>query len=148
MARGQNRFKDEQWEVLASLYGEDASTYKDMQAADYLLKKIGYNDNPERAILLLNLVLRFVIIPFYDDNPEADLSFEITEKMFNMKSISKEIQQQKVAEIIENVHHRFHKNELRMTEIGKKLVSMADALNAEKLNNGTNFTFLKTNKFP
>ena len=30
MERGENRFKDEQLKVLASLYGEDVSTYKDM----------------------------------------------------------------------------------------------------------------------
>ena len=54
MRRGENRFKDEQLKVLASLYGEDVSTYKDMQDVDLLLKKIGYNDNPERAVYLLD----------------------------------------------------------------------------------------------
>lgn len=39
MERGENHFKDEQLEVLAALYGEDVSTYKDMQDVDYLLNK-------------------------------------------------------------------------------------------------------------
>ena len=41
--RGENRFKDDQLELLAALYGEEVATYKDMQEVDYLLKKIGYN---------------------------------------------------------------------------------------------------------
>ena len=55
MEKGENRFKDEQLEVLASIYGEDVSIYKDMQDVDNLLKKIGYNEDSERAIYLLEL---------------------------------------------------------------------------------------------
>lgn len=132
MEKGENRFKDDQLELLVALYGEDVSSYKDMQDVDYLLKKIGYNDNPERAIHLLNLALRAVTIPSYDDSPKANLSSKIAEKPFNWEPFSKEIQQRKLAEIIENLHRGFQQNDVRMTEIGKKLAPMADAPNPEK----------------
>lgn len=132
MEKGENRFKDNQIELLAVLYGEDMSTYKDMQDVDYLLKKIGYNDNPEGAIHLLNLALRAVTIPSYDDNPKANLTFEIAEKTFSLEPISKEIQQQKLAKIIENLHHRFKQNNVRLTEIGKELAPIADTPNRKK----------------
>ena len=103
-----------------------------MQDVDQLLKKIGYNENPERAIHLFNLVLRSFIIPSYDDNPESNLSSKIAEKPFNLEPVSKEIQQQKLAEIRDNLHRRFQQNDVRMTEIGKKLAPMTDAPNPEK----------------
>ena len=68
MERGENRFKDEQLEVLAFLYGEEVSTYKDLQDVDNLLKKIGYNDNPERAIHLLELAINSITIPSSKDS--------------------------------------------------------------------------------
>ena len=132
MVRGENRFKNEQLEFLAALYGEEVSNYKDIQDVDQLFKKIGYNDNPERVIHLLNLAIRSVIIPSYDDNPKANLSSENDDKLFNVNPISKEIQQRKLAEIIENLHLRFQQNDVRMTEIGKKLAPMAYAPNPEK----------------
>ena len=130
--RGENCFKDEQLELLAALYGEDVSTYKDMQDVNYLFKKIGYDENPERAVHLLNLAIRAVIIPSDNDNPEVNLSSENDNKIFNVKPISKEIQQQKIAEIVEKLHRRFQQNDVRMTEIGKKLAPMAGAPNPEK----------------
>ena len=42
--------------MLAALYSEDVSTYKDIQAVDNLLKQIGYNVYPERAIRFLDLI--------------------------------------------------------------------------------------------
>ena len=132
MERGENRFKDNQIELLAVLYGEEMSTYKDMQDLDYLLKKIGYNDNPERAIHLLNLALRAVTIPSYDDNPKANLTFEIAEKTFSLEPISKEIQQQKLTEIIENLNRRFKQNNLKMADVREKIVPMADTPNPTK----------------
>ena len=132
MERGENRFKDEQLEVLAFLYGEEVSTYKDLQDMDNLLKKIGYNDDPNRAIRLLNLSLRAVTIPSYDDISKANLTSEITENLFHWEPISKELQQQKLAEIIENLHHRFHQNDLKMAVIREKIVPMTDAPNPEK----------------
>lgn len=132
MEKGENRFKDEQLELLAALYWENVSTYKAMQDADYLLKKIGYNDNPNRAIHLLNLALRAVTLPSYDDNPKDNLSSENDDKLFNVDPIYKEILQQKIAETVEKLHCRFKQNDVRMTEIGKKLAPLADTPNPEK----------------
>ena len=76
LGRGENRFKDDQLEVLASLYGEDISIYKDMQDGDYLFKKIGYNDNPGRAIYLLELVIKAITVPSSNDFQKENLSAE------------------------------------------------------------------------
>ena len=40
--RGENRFKEEQLETLATFYGEDSTTYKDMQDVDAIIKAAGY----------------------------------------------------------------------------------------------------------
>lgn len=103
-----------------------------MQDVDKLFKKIGYDDNPERAIHLLNIALRSVIIPSYNKNSDANLSSKKDDKQFIGNPISKEIQQQKLAEIIENLHRRFQQNDVIMTEIGKKLATMADTPNPQK----------------
>ena len=57
---------------------------------DYLLKKIGYNDNPERAIYLLELVLKAIKIPSPNDPKNEKFSSEISTSIFNIKPISKE----------------------------------------------------------
>ena len=132
MERGENRFKDEQLEVLASLYGEDVSTYKDMQDMDYLLKKIGYNDNPERAIYLLELVLKAIKKPLSHNSQREDSSSSIHRPIFSFNPISKEIQHQKLVEIIENIRLRYQQNDLKMAEIREKIVPMADATNPTK----------------
>ena len=107
MERGENRFKDEQLELLAALYGEDISNYKGMLAVDYLLKKIGYNDNPERAIYLLELVLKAIKKPSSHNSQREDSSSSIHRSIFSFKHISKEIQHQKLVEIIENIQLRY-----------------------------------------
>ena len=132
MERGENRFKEEQLEALAALYGEEVSTFKDMQDVDFLLKKIGYNDDTERAIRLLTLALKAIIIPSTDDNSEERLSPEIPERLFNIQPVSKEFQQQNLAKIIERLQLRFQQNDSKMTEIGEKIAPMADAPNPEK----------------
>ena len=129
---GENRFKDEQLETLAALYGDDVSTYKDMQDVDLLLKKIGYYDNPERAVYLLEMALKAITIPSIDDNSEERLSPEVPEKLFNIQTVSKEFQQQNLAKIIERLQLRFQQNDSKMTEIGEKIAPMANAPNPEK----------------
>ena len=132
MESGENRFKDEQLETLAALYGEEVSTFKDMQDVDFLLKKIGYNDDSERAIHLLTLALKAITIPLTNDDSEESLSPEIPEKLFNIQPVSKEFQQQNFAKIIERLQLRYRQNDSKMTEIGEKIAPMADAPNSEK----------------
>ena len=103
-----------------------------MQDVDFLLKKSGYNDNPERAIHLLELAIKAITIPSTNDSQQENLSPEINARTFNLKPISKEIQQQKIAEFIENLDHCFKQNDLKMTEIRDKIIPMADAPNPEK----------------
>ena len=148
MENGENRFKDEQLALLAALYGENVSIYKDMQDLDYLLKKIGYNDNQERDINLLNLALKAITITSETDPTDDKISPEIKEKLFNLQPISKEIHHQKMAEIIENNRSRYQQNELKMGEIREIIAPMTDTPNPKKLNFGNSFTGLKTNKSP
>ena len=143
MEKGENRFKDEQLEALASIYGEDVSTYKDMQDLDYLLKKIGYNDNPERAIHLLELALKAIKIPSHSDPQNENLSSEIRGTIFNIKPISKEDQQQKLTEIIDNLNFRFQRNDSKMTKIREKIIPMADSPNPEKAKLWQQFNLLE-----
>ena len=96
------------------------------------MKKIGYNDDTERAIYLLTLALKAINIPSTDDNSEERLSPEIPERLFNIQPVSKEFQQQNLAKIIERLHLRFQQNDSKMTEIGEKIAPMADAPNPEK----------------
>lgn len=121
MERGENRFKDEQLETLAALYGEDTSTYQDMQDVDILLKKIGYNTNPERAIHLLKLALRSIRTPSSDYQKNEEKSNKIPEKIFEFNPLSKELRQRKLAELIEKLKLRFALNDSKMTEIGNTL---------------------------
>ena len=132
LEKGENRFKDEQLGALASIYGEDVSIYKDMQDVDNLLKKIGYNEDSERAIYLLQLALKTIKIPSLNDPQNENLSSEIRGPIFNIKPISKEVQQQKLAEIIDNLYSRFKQNDSKMGEIREKIIPMADAPNPEK----------------
>lgn len=97
LEKGENRFKDEQLGALASIYVEDVSIYKDMQDLEYLLKKIGYNDNPERASYLLELALKAITIPSDEDHPDDNGYPGIPENLFIMKPVTKEFQQQKLA---------------------------------------------------
>ena len=69
-----------------------------MQDVDNLLKKIGYNDNPERAIHLLELALKVITIQSSNGSQKENLSPEINARSFNFKLLSKEILQQKIAE--------------------------------------------------
>ena len=117
---------------MATLYGEDVSTYKDMQDVDNLLKKIGYNDNPGRAIHLLEMVLKAIKKPLSHNSQREDSSSSINGTIFSFKPISKEIQRQKLAEIIENIRLRYQQNDLKMAEIREKIVPMADAPNPTK----------------
>ena len=103
-----------------------------MQDVDYLLKKIGYNDNTERAIHLLELAMKAITVPSSNDSLNENLSPEINARAFNFKPVSKEIQQQKIAEIIENLDSRFKQNDLKLIEINEKIVPMADTPNPEK----------------
>ena len=64
-----------------------------MRDVNNLLKKIGGNYNSERAIHLFEMALKALTIPSYDDNPETNFTSEIAETLFNMETISKEIQQ-------------------------------------------------------
>ena len=48
MERGENRFKEEQLETLATFYGEDSTTYKDMQDVDAIIKAAGYFKDKDR----------------------------------------------------------------------------------------------------
>ena len=132
MEKGETRFKDDQLDGLAFIYGEDVSTYKDMQDLDYLLREIGYNYNPGNAIHLLNLTLKAITIPSETHPSDDKISPEIKEKLFNLQSFSKEFQQQKIAEIMDNIRLRYQQNDLKMTEIREKIVPIADAPNTEK----------------
>ena len=98
----------------------------------YLLKKIGYNDNPERAIYLLELVLKAIKKPSSHNSQREDSSSSIHRPIFSFKPISKEIQHQKLVEIIENIRLRYQQNDLKMAEIREKIVPMADATNQTK----------------
>ncbi|MCH5229684.1 MAG: hypothetical protein J1F12_06805 [Muribaculaceae bacterium] len=89
-----------------------------MKNLDNLLK-IGHNDDPERVIYLLELALKAVTLPFDNIHSDDNFSSEIAEKLCNVELISKEIQQQKLAEIIEKLQHRFQQNDVKMTEIGQ-----------------------------
>ena len=134
-----------QWDCL---YGEDVSTYKDMQDMDYLLKKIGYNDNPERAIYLFELVLKAITKPSSHNSQRKDSSSSINGPIFRFKSISKEIQHQKLAEIIENIRLHYHQNDLKWLRSVRKLSQWQISLTRKKQYYGNSFTCLKTNKSP
>lgn len=103
-----------------------------MQDVDYLLKKIGYNDDPERTIYLLELSLKAIKIPSPSDLQKENLSPENKAQTFNFKPISKEDRQQKLTKIIEKLHLRYHHNDLKMSEMREKIIPMADAHNPEK----------------
>lgn len=96
------------------------------------MKKIGYNDNAERAIHLLEVAIKAITVLSSNDSQKENLSSEINAQTFNFKPMSKEIQQQKIAEIIDNLHYRFKQNDSKIGEIREKIIPMADALNSEK----------------
>ncbi|MCH5319777.1 MAG: hypothetical protein J1E38_08745 [Paramuribaculum sp.] len=53
MERGENRFKEEQLETLATFYGKDSTTYKDMQDVDAIIKAAGYFKDKDRSLRLM-----------------------------------------------------------------------------------------------
>ena len=63
-----------------------------MQDVNNLLKKIGYNEDSERAIYLLELALKAIKIPSPSDPQDEDISSKISELKFNFRPISKEVQ--------------------------------------------------------
>ena len=60
------------------------------------------------------------------------MSPEINSRTFNFKPISIEVKHQRLYKIIENLHIRFQQNDLKMAEIGEKIIPMAVAPNPEK----------------
>ncbi|MCH5228237.1 MAG: helix-turn-helix transcriptional regulator, partial [Muribaculaceae bacterium] len=107
MERGENRFKDEQLEVLATFYGEEPPTYKDMQDVDAIIKATGYffNDK-DRAFLLVKMTFFYMFLVFDNEGKQTDFSVFIPKDIIETTPISKEIQKQKWLEIIENLQSR------------------------------------------
>lgn len=132
MERNENRFKDEPLDLLAALYGEDASTYKDMQDVDSILKVTGFYDNKERAVRLMKMAFQFMT-PAYDENDRfKDFSVVIPKDINEFKPCSNETREKSLNEIIVKLKERFKHNDDEMTEIGKTLTKMKDTTEREK----------------
>ncbi|MCH5233889.1 MAG: helix-turn-helix transcriptional regulator, partial [Muribaculaceae bacterium] len=90
MERGENRFKDEQLETLATFYGEDSTTYKDMQDVDAIIKAAGYFKDKDRSLRLMKMALSYMFPVLDDKGKQADLTVFVPKDFIDAKPISKE----------------------------------------------------------
>ena len=72
MERGENLFKEEQLETLATLYGEDSTTYKDMQDVVAIIKATGYFNDKDRAFRLMKMALCYMFPLFDEEGKQTD----------------------------------------------------------------------------
>ena len=124
MERSENQFKDEQLDTLAIFYGEEATTYKDMQDVDAIIKSAGYFNNKDRAFWLMKMAFCYMFPVFDNEGKQTDLTVDIPKDIIDAMPISKEIQKQKWLEIIQILQSRLLANDKKMTEIGNKLMRM------------------------
>ena len=124
MERGENRFKEEQLETLATFYGEDSTTYKDMQDVDAIIKAASYFKDKDRSLRLMKMALSYMFPVLDDKGKQADLTVFVPKDFIDVKPISKEDHQKMWMDIIEKMHSRSRVNYNKMTEIGNELMQL------------------------
>ena len=124
MERGENRFKEKQLEILATFYGEDSTTYKDMQDVDAIIKAAGYFKDKVRSFRLMKMALSYIFPVLDDKGKQTDLTVFVLKDFIDAKPISKENQRKMWMDIIEKMHSRAHANYNKMTEIGNELMQL------------------------
>ena len=124
MERGENRFKEEQLETLATFYGEDSTTYKDMQDVDAIIQAASYFKDKDRSLRLMKMALSYMFPVFDDMGEPTDLIVFIPKDFIDVKTISKEDQRKMWLDIIEKIHSRSRANYNKMTEIGNELMKL------------------------
>lgn len=124
MEKGENKFSDYQLEVLATLFGDDVTLYKDSQEIENLLNKIDFYNNPAHAIRLLKLTLQMVLKDTPEESYIKDNSFPLYENPDQYIKVNSSVRNEKLRCLIKNLEERLIKNDSKMTAIGDKLMSM------------------------
>lgn len=143
MERGENRFKDEQLEVLATFYGEEPTTYKDMQDVDMIIKSAEYFHDKDRAFRLMKMAFGYMFPVFDDMGKQTDSTVFIPKDIIEATPISKEIRKQKWLEIIENMNVRLLANDNKMTVIGNELLMLKGTPEKEQISFREKFHLLE-----
>lgn len=118
MERGENQFKDEYLDTLATYYGVNPDELRLLQIIDNVLRIVGYGSDNERAAFLLNIVQEVVatserheecavqnqVASFLSEDPNC-----IERRIENLSKMVKKIQ--------------LHASEIdqRMSKLGKEL---------------------------
>ena len=133
MEKGENNFSDCQLEVLSTLYGDDITLYKDSQEIENLLKRIGYYRDPNKAVRLLKLTLKKILMDKRSFSSIKDLTLIIPDNIDEYELFNEKKRKDGLIGLIKKLEKRLINLDSKMTEIGNILMKMKDSPEREQI---------------